>query len=663
MTVFNRIGPYEIDQEIGRGGMAVVFLARDTRTGAQLALKLVREGADRESQEIRDAEERGAILQKQFSAISERVPRVHEFGSDGGYFYVAMEYLDGENLSDAIGRGPMPAVQALSIATELCRFVEDAHGFEPEGGDRPLRSLLHGDLKPRNIRLTSAGQVKVLDFGIAKALSLSRKVTRNDFGSVAYLSPERLETGEVDQHSDLWAIGVLLYELLTGEQAFRAADTRRLEKEIIARGRPPLLVTLEPRPLGAIVGKLLGPAPADRYASAREIREDIERFSAGQTTRAEDEGWPRLATDEPATRRTRPAAVEDVATRRTTKAGVQPPPIPLETPPPIPGAARHVPVPPLPVPVSSAGPVSGAVPSRKSAQSRDRLLRIAAVVLAVGWMANESCVSSAADRVAGVVPTTELGELGRLWAQYDSLSRRSSLSTTTNDLADALTRQTLTLADRVTANYRSPQPSVREAQWRQLRSALARAIAARPRDDRLRALLRYTDGHLHRIDGEARKARRQVPESQREFAEAIAAFREAAELKTDWPDPYLGLARTFVYGLDDVDRAADALKQAERAGYAIGHREAAQLGDGYRTRADALSRSARDVVGLTQEREYLTRAAELYRLALDQYARAADYEGVAKNIGTAQRGLNTAERRLAALLAAPPDAQEEKQWP
>jgi tetratricopeptide (TPR) repeat protein len=599
------------------------------------------------------------------------VPRVHEFGSDGGYFYVAMEYLDGENLSDAIGRGPMPVEQALSIAIELCRFVEDAHGFEPEGGDRPLRSLLHGDLKPRNIRLTSAGQVKVLDFGIAKALSLSRKVTRNDFGSVAYLSPERLETGEVDQHSDLWAIGVLLYELLTGEQAFRAADTRRLEKEIIARGRPPLLATLEPLPLRAVVGKLLGPAPADRYPSAREIREDIERFSAGQRTRAEDEGWPRLATDEPATRRTHPAAVEELATRRTTKAGVQPPPIPqtLDTPPPIPPEARKVPVPPVPfrsgapVPAPGAAPGSDVVPARKSKQPRDRLLRLAAVVLAVGWMANESCVSSAADRVAGVVPTTELGELGRLWSQYDSLARRSSLSSTTNDLADALTGQTLTLADRLLANYRSPQPSVREAQWRQLRSALARAIATRPRDDRLRALLRYTDGHLHRIDGEARKARRQVAESQREFAEAIAAFREAAELKTDWPDPYLGLARTFVYGLDDVDRAADALKLAERAGYALGHREAAQLGDGYRARADALWRSARDVVGLTQEREYVTRAVELYRLALDQYARAADYEGVAKNIGLAQRGLNTAERRLTALLAASPDAKEEKLWP
>ena len=226
-----------------------------------------------------------------------------------------------------------------------------------------------------------------------------------------------------------------------------------------------------------------------------------------------------------------------------------------------------------------------------------------------------------------------------------------------------MTDQTRTLADRVIANYRAPQPSVREAQWRQVRTAVARALSTRPNDSALRATLRYCEGHIHRIDGEARKARRLNAEAQREFAEAVAAFREAAELRDDWPDPYLGLARTFIYGLDDVDRAADALRRAERAGYVPGNREAAQLGDGYRSRADALARSARDVVGLAQEREYLTRAAEMYRQAIDQYSRAADYEGVAKNIGLAQRGLNTIERRLVAVSSpSSSGATEEKLW-
>ena len=94
----------------------------------------------------------------------------------------------------------MSSERAAGIAVQLCEFLEAAHGFEVTIDGRPLRSLLHGDLKPRNIRVTADDRVKVLDFGIAKALSLSRKVTRNDFGSIAYLSPERLESGEIDPH-------------------------------------------------------------------------------------------------------------------------------------------------------------------------------------------------------------------------------------------------------------------------------------------------------------------------------------------------------------------------------------------------------------------------------------------------------------------------------
>ena len=654
MSVFNRIGPYEIQHEIGRGGMAVVFLARDTRTAVEVALKLVRDGSGHEEREILEAEQRGAQLQKQFSSVSSRVPQVYEYGTDGGYFYVAMEYLEGENLSDAIARGPMPMERALSIAGDLCRFVEDAHGFEPEGGDRPLRSLLHGDLKPRNIRLTPGGQVKVLDFGIAKALSLSRKVTRNDFGSVAYLSPERLESGDVDQYADFWAIGVMLYELLTGEQAFRAPDTRRLEKLIVSRSQPPLLAELEPVSLRAVLSKLLAPEPSERYDSARAIREDIERCVAGAPTEAEQHGWPRGAVPElpdEGTRATHPPAIDPEQTRRTTKAVV---------PPPIPTLAAPVVPPPLPSPAPAAVATAAAKPKSKMR----RRLKIAATVFVIILFMRELGLSSDAERVAGAAPTTELDEIGTLWNQYDALSRRSVLGFGTGDLASALTTQTEALADRVFANYRTPQPTVREAQWRQVRTALARALPTRRRNTRLRAMLRYCDGHLHRIDGEAHNARRLPAEAQREFADAVAAFREAAELRSDWPDPYLGLARTFIYGLEDVERGADALLRAERAGYTLGNRESAQLGDGYRTRAETLMRSARDVTGLSQERDYLTRAADSYRQALEHYAKATDYAGVPRNIALAQRSLRTVERRLEALLLfSPPSFEpEDKPW-
>ena len=322
MTIFNRLGPYEIVREIGRGGMAMVFLATDTRTSREVALKLVPHGTDREAGEILEAEQWGAELQRQFSQISRHVPAVYEYRHDeSGYFLVAMEYLDGENLSEVITRGPLQPEHAANVAMELCLFLECAHRFEAIISDRKLRSLVHGDLKPRNVRITSAGQVKVLDFGIAKALSLSRKVTRNDFGTMPYLSPERLDTGEVNELADLWAVGVMLYEMVRGSAPFWAQDTRRLEQLILARRPPPPLGEGCPVGLRAIVAKLLGATPAERYDSARNVREDLDRFKSGTPTQAEQEGWPGNAADEP-TRRTRPPVeVDEEKTRRT-----QPPP-------------------------------------------------------------------------------------------------------------------------------------------------------------------------------------------------------------------------------------------------------------------------------------------------------------------------------------------------
>ena len=307
-TVFKQVGPYQILRQIGHGGMAVVFLALDTRAKQRVALKLVQQGTDREAQEIVEAEQFGAELQKRFSERGAHVPAVYEYGidQDSGYFFVAMEYLDGENLSEVVSQGPLPPARAAEIAVELARFLEDAHAFEAVINGRNLQSLLHLDLKPRNVRITSAQEVKVLDFGTAKALSLSRKVTRNDFGSVAYLSPERLETGEVDARADLWALGVVLYEMLRGAPPFQAADTRRLERLILARRPPPSLMERCPAGLAAIVSKLLDPRSSERYASAREIREDLERFKAGRQTRAEEGGWPARAYDDAATRRTSP---------------------------------------------------------------------------------------------------------------------------------------------------------------------------------------------------------------------------------------------------------------------------------------------------------------------------------------------------------------------
>lgn len=627
-TVFNRLGPYEIVQPIGSGGMAQVFLATDTRSGDRVALRLVPRGSDHEAREILDAERLGATLQEQFSAICPLVPRVYEHGELPDYFYVAMEFLDGENLSDLIGRGGLDPERATAIAIELCAFLEAAHTFETTIEGRPLRSLLHGDLKPRNIRITAPGTVKVLDFGMAKALSLSRKVTRTDFGTLGYMSPERLETGEMDAQADFWALGVILYQMVGGVAPFSAPDTRRLERLITSRRPPPSLDGVCPPPLQAVIAKLLAPTPDLRYCSATAILEELARCLSGVETEAVRQGWPARA-DEPGTQRTR-AAGDDEATRRTVAEAAA-------------GngdeeATRR----------TSAAPAAAppAAPAAVAPQPRRRRrLRSALVGMALLLIANESCVSSAAERTAALAISRELDGLDDLWRSYDSLSRRSYLGFGVAGLERTLRRRTQELTDRIIANYRMPVPTVREAQWKAARAALQRALVTAPDSTRLKASLRYCEGHLHRIDGEAKKGRRQFTSARQEFTDAVTAFREAAALR-EWPDPFLGLMRTFIYGLEDIDRAADALKEAQRLGFAPGDREKAQLADGYRARGEAIWRTARTLDGMPQEAETLERAADSLRQALTLYGRIPAYGGAAVRLRRTQRGLEQIQARL-----------------
>ena len=661
-TVFKQVGPYQIIRQIGHGGMAVVFLATDTRADRQVALKLVQRGTDHETREIVEAEQFGAELQKRFGEHGAHVPAVYEYGidEDSGYFYVAMEYLDGENLSEVIAQGALEPENAATIGAELARFLEDAHTFEAVVNGRNLSSLLHLDLKPRNVRITSAKQVKVLDFGTAKALSLSRKVTRNDFGSVAYLSPERLETGEVDARADLWALGVVLYEMLRGAPPFQAEDTRRLERLILARRPPPSLAGRCPSGLAAIVAKLLDPRQAERYATAGEIRADLDRFRAGLRTFAEDQGWPECAFDSDATRKTSPAVTARThadadETRRTV-----PPPIPPI--PPIAAAANKPPFAPVRGPAApkaapAAAPAREVAP-RKPPSRTYRLVRAALLLMVLGLTANEIQIGSEAGDLARTVSTYDFERLPSGWNQYDNLRDRSRLGFGTHDLEMALLRRTNVLVDRIIANYRTPNPTVREVQWMAARDALNLALSFSGDDRVLRASLRYCEGHLHRINGEAQKTRGDGDEGQEELTNAVVAFREASDLRQDWQDPFLGLARVFIVGLDDVERGADALAKAVDRGYTPGDREELLLADGFRARGTSLVKTARQVRGLPQEHDYLSRAADAYRLALMHYQNAPNTGPVPNSIARTQRALVDVEQELGEGITALPESEQ-----
>ena len=276
-----RIGKYEIIQKLGRGGMADVYLAQD-QEGYRVALKLIEHMNDADTQDAIAAERRGTILQAHLAAIDPRVVRVYDSGDADGFFYVAMEYIDGQDLSELTRKGRLEPEFAADVAIAVAETLDNAHNLNVAIDGKDFRGVIHGDIKPRNIRVDSHGNVRVLDFGIAKALSLSRKLTRNEFGSVPYGSPERLEAGEVNVQSDLWSLGVMLYEMVTGLQPYQASTTERLERMIRSRVPPPPAPDPCPEPLRRILIKSMAPDPDQRYKTARAFADDLIAYRRGE---------------------------------------------------------------------------------------------------------------------------------------------------------------------------------------------------------------------------------------------------------------------------------------------------------------------------------------------------------------------------------------------
>jgi eukaryotic-like serine/threonine-protein kinase len=290
-----RIGRYDIVRRLGRS-MTDVYLALDAMENRQVALKIVRTGGDRTSQLIIEAERRGADIQRQMQALDPRVVEIYEIGEEDGYFFVAMQYVEGRNLASILREDHVvPATRAAVIALEVCEQLVKFHSGRT--------AVVHGDIKPSNILLGVRDTVRLLDFGIAKTLRADGSPTAHDFGSPSYCSPERLTRSEVDQQSDLWAVGATLYEMLTGKPPYQAGNTRKLEGIIRSKRPPGAISPTCPRGLRFIAMKALAPTAARRYHSAVEMQRDLQLFLEGKTTQAERDlrqGWNASATIEAA---------------------------------------------------------------------------------------------------------------------------------------------------------------------------------------------------------------------------------------------------------------------------------------------------------------------------------------------------------------------------
>ncbi|HEV8121714.1 MAG TPA: serine/threonine-protein kinase, partial [Candidatus Polarisedimenticolia bacterium] len=222
LTAGVRLGPYEILERVGAGGMGEVYRARDTRLGRTIAIKTL----SREISMTPGFRERLAREARAVSAVEHpNIAALYDLGSENGLDYLVMQYVEGETLAERLLRGPIAVPEALRLAREIASGLEAAHE----------RGILHRDLKPSNIKITPDGSTKLLDFGLAKTLeppapagapvdwsAAATALTQagSIIGTPRYMSPEQILGGIVDRRSDVWAFGCVLFEMLTSRRAF-----------------------------------------------------------------------------------------------------------------------------------------------------------------------------------------------------------------------------------------------------------------------------------------------------------------------------------------------------------------------------------------------------------------------------------------------------------
>ncbi len=623
---------FTIIRKLPAGGMGRVFEATDSR-GRRVALKLIDRATDPDSMQIVAAERLGVKLHQRLCAADARITAVYGFGETPDYLYIIMEYVDGEDLSELSSRQRIGFPFAARIAQDVLEVLNIAHNFGTTIDGREYRGIVHGDIKPRNIRLTTVGQVKVLDFGIAKALSLTRTFTQNVFGSVQYSSPERLNSGEVTVSSDLWAVGVVLYEMIARRPYFEGDSGPRLERTIRNYQQMHPLPEDCPEGLKQVLLRALAPDPAERYETAREFAEDLRAFREtgvvpvrtfdGEATRRtargseiEFETRRGVATAESDT-----ATMASDATRRTSGVsnGNREPAGEWTKPPTAPGAP------------SGSG-------SRRAGPHWGRiafLVFAGAMVFFGALIVKEFYVWQQARQLAREIDAEKIQKLDAAWDRYQALAPRSNLNWSLWTVQSALRNRLLADADRAITNYRNGD-GVNEADWMRARASAARALELDPHNKTVRGTLRIIDGHLDRIRGTARR-------DSKLLQEARANFEEAADLMSKSPDPWLGLVRLDVYSLHDVDAAEAALKEAEKRRYDMGKRDTAQLADGLLYRADRTLKEAINAANQPEQQRYFDLARKDYERARQLYESIIPWGGAAANLRKAYDGLQRIE--------------------
>jgi serine/threonine-protein kinase len=266
------LGRYEILSEIAHGAMGVVYKARDPLIDRVVAIKTVTIGlsaAETEAFErrfFREAKSAGRLNHP-------NVVTIHDVGKSDDVAYIAMEFLDGKSLRDIIDSGVvLPPQRIADIAAEIAEGLAFAH----------RNQVVHRDVKPANVMVLASGAVKITDFGIALLPTGTRTLAGNVFGSPRYTSPEQVMGRPVDGRSDIFSLGAVVYEMLTGNPPFSGGDLNSILKQVLSDPTPPPSSHNPklPRAFDHIVGKALAKDPQDRYQDAQEMASDLRNFDS-----------------------------------------------------------------------------------------------------------------------------------------------------------------------------------------------------------------------------------------------------------------------------------------------------------------------------------------------------------------------------------------------
>src|SRR5262249_37815135 len=279
--VGRKLGPYQIQSVLGAGGMGEVYKAKETRLNRRVAIKVLRrylsERADLRQRFEREARAIAGLNHPNICAL-------HDIGREEGIDFLVMEYVDGETLSHRLRKGPLPTEQLLRTAVEIATALDQAH----------RQGVIHRDLKPGNIMLTKTG-AKLLDFGLAKqnrppltrwdyrgaeSATESESLTEEGMilGTLEYMAPEQVEGKETDTRTDIFALGVVIYEMATGRKAFEGDSKASLTAAILTSEPPPItkIQPLTPAALDRVVRGCLAKDPEERWQTARDLARELK---------------------------------------------------------------------------------------------------------------------------------------------------------------------------------------------------------------------------------------------------------------------------------------------------------------------------------------------------------------------------------------------------